>query len=198
MPEGEIGAGSEEGGGKGEEGGSGVLTLPGGESGALDASSPDDLPTGTYAEVLAFMREEWRAERERAERAEREMLDLRERLASAEAALAEARAAIDEAERRHQIDLRLIESETVDLESSRLLTELALREMPEADVALAVRDLRRRKPFLFRTRRAIAEGGAAMSPAAATEDPAFRAAQEASRNGDRGALLRYLRARRGA
>lgn len=194
MPEDQIGAGGEDGSGKGESGGENTPTAPAPEALSLAASSPDDLPTGTCGEIIAMLREHWRLEHERADRAEQEARSQRERVVQTESALAQARAALDEAERRHRIDLALIESETVDLESSRLLTELALRQMPEADVALAVRELKRKKPFLFRGR--AHSPSAAMSPSAPHDDPALRAAAEASRDGGRGALLRYLRARR--
>ncbi len=183
MPEGEMGL----------EGGEVSV----GEALALPEASPEELPTGGCGEVIGFVQEQLKAERERAQQAEQAAQALRDRLSEAESALAQAREALDAAERRHQIDLLLIESETVDLESARLLTELALGQMPERDVATAVGELRRRKPFLFRSRRGGAMAGAAMSAAATAGDPAEEAAEEAARTGDRGALLRYLRARRG-
>lgn len=195
MPEGDMGFEGDGGGGKDHGGGgtSGVesITLPG--------ASPEELQStgqaGNCAEAIKALQQQWQTERARAEQAEQAALDFRTRLREAESALAQSREALDAAERRHQIDLLLIEQETVDLESSRLLTELALTQMPERDVAMAVGDLRRRKPFLFRSRRHTG-AGAAMS-AASARSPSEQAATEAARSGDRGALLRYLRARRG-
>lgn len=122
--------------------------------------------------------------------------------------LARTREALDAAERRHQIDLALVEADAVDIETARLLTEVAVSQMDDRDVALAVRELRQRKPFLFkdaakpgsrpplRTTRHFGAMGA--HPGAAATVPPLRAfANEAAATGDRGALLRYLRARRG-
>ncbi len=122
--------------------------------------------------------------------------------------LAQTREALDAAERRHQIDLALVEADTVDLETARLLTELAVSQMDDRDVTLAVRDLRQRKPFLFkggtkadarsgatRTSRHLGAMGARGPDTHANPLKTF--ANEAAATGDRGALLRYLRARRG-
>lgn len=110
--------------------------------------------------------------------------------------LAAAREALDASERRRAIDLALVEAEAVDLETARLLTEMAVGQMDEKDVALAVDDLRRRKPFLFRDR-PRATLGAAMGAPGEAASPADTARNEA-RTGDRRALLTYLRARRSA
>ncbi len=111
--------------------------------------------------------------------------------------LAAAREALTGAERRREIDLALVESEAIDLETARLLTEAAVTAMEEPDVRLAVTDLRRRKPFLFRRERAY-RGAPAMR--ARTEDDGGagleEAAEAAMANGDRASLLAYLRMRR--
>ena len=83
-----------------------------------------------------------------------------------------------------------------------MLTELAVTDMDDPDVGVAVSELRRRKPFLFRARRDRAEhAGSAMSgstrQAGARGNGLVEAAETATRSGDRGALLSYLRARRG-
>lgn len=118
-----------------------------------------------------------------------------------ERTLAEARATIDAVEQRHAIDLALIEADAADLESARLLTEVAVAGMAERDVKTAVADLRARKPLLFRQRTARSSASGAMSSAVPARRPseteADSAADEAARTGDRRALLRYLRARRG-
>jgi hypothetical protein len=122
--------------------------------------------------------------------------------------LAQTREALDAAERRHQIDLALVEADAVDLETARLLTELAVSQMDDRDVALAVRDLRQRKPFLFKNaaKSDPRAGGArptrhlgAMGARDTTNQPSplRNFANEAAQTGDRTALLRYLRARRG-
>ncbi|MDX2116298.1 MAG: hypothetical protein SFZ24_11865 [Planctomycetota bacterium] len=120
------------------------------------------------------------------------------RVAELERTLAETREALDSAERRHRIDLALIEAQTVDLESARLLTEMTVSAMPEPDVERAVAELRARKPFLFRQSRRHPGAAVVASAREPGPDAVERAADEAARTGDRGALLRYLRARRGA
>ncbi|MEO1130117.1 MAG: hypothetical protein AAFX05_10495 [Planctomycetota bacterium] len=122
-----------------------------------------------------------------------------ERVMELEQTLREAREALDASERRREIDVALLREEAVDLETARMLTEAAVGQMDEPDVALAVRELRRRKSFLFR--RGPGSPGAAMSGHGsgdvAGESVVEEAASAAAATGDRGALLRYLRARRG-
>jgi hypothetical protein len=124
---------------------------------------------------------------------------LEARVAELQTELSQAREALDAAERRHQVDLLLIEAEAIDLESARLLTELAINQSRSTDLRGAVGDLRRRKPFLFRARHAgvASRASATLGPASPPTDPADEAAQEAASTGDRTALLRYLRAKRG-
>jgi hypothetical protein len=193
MPEGDIGLEGEGGNGGGspppQGGPAETLTLPGTDLG--------EAPAESCGEIVRFVQEQWRLERQRADQAEQAAAGLREQLAKSEAALEAAREALDAAERRHAIDLRLLEAGTVDLESARLLTELAVSRMDDADVSAAVTELRRRKPFLFGRSRAGSHGGAAMAAATAGSDPIEQIAEEAIRTGDRAALMRYLRARRG-
>jgi hypothetical protein len=126
---------------------------------------------------------------------------LQSRIDDLERTLTEARASLDAVERRHAIDLALLEADAADLESARLLTEVAVTAMPTRDIKAAVADLRARKPFLFRARANSNPPAAAMSSApsarSALRSDADSAADEAARTGDRRALLRYLRARRG-
>lgn len=135
-------------------------------------------------------------ERRRAQDAEARATQLEQRVTELEGALTEARETLDSVERRHRIDLALMESDAVDLETARLLTEMTVSQMPDADVDAAVNELRRRKPFLFGARppaiSSAAMGGYASSGLSAAEV----AANEAAASGDRRALLRYLRARR--
>lgn len=173
----------------------------------IEGGSPGERPTP--AQRLAVLGAPSERERPRAgpcpeSAAAGEAPALAARIAELERLLAEARAAIDVVERRHRIDLALIESGAHDLETARLLTELAVASMEAPDVDAAVADLRRAKPFLFRAAPiappaaaahapdAGAMGGAPLEPAGA----AARAADEAARTGSRAALLRYLRERR--
>lgn len=121
--------------------------------------------------------------------------ELEQQLTGLSAELAQAREALDAAERRHAIERELIRARAIDIETAALLTEAAIQNMDGADVADAVAELRRAKPFLFRS----ASGGGAVS--AAMEDgngELTRAAEAARQTGDRRALIRYLRLRRGA
>jgi len=100
-------------------------------------------------------------------------------------------------ERRARIDALLTEADAIDLDTARLLTEVAVGAMDEPDVAAAVDDLRRHKPFLFHVRH-DEPGIGVQSPRLPEEfgDPAELVAQQAQQTGDRRDLLRYLRLRR--
>ena len=129
--------------------------------------------------------------------------ELEAKVEALERTLEGAREALDASERRREIDLALASADAVDLETARLLTEVAVASMEAPDVAAVVSDLRRRKPFLFRAD-ADPRGGspgasAAMSAGAPTGAPGLEdEAERAARSGDRASVLRYLRARRGA
>lgn len=114
-----------------------------------------------------------------------------EELAGLRAALAACRAALDQAERRHEIELALLRADALDMETARVMTEALVAQMSEPDVARAVEDLRRRKPFLFRAKRPPAGMGAPGAVGSGVGGEANAAAR-----GDRAALLRFLRARR--
>jgi hypothetical protein len=116
------------------------------------------------------------------------------KLAETESLLAQAREALDAAERKRQIERELFAENAIDVETAAMLTEAAVAGMAKADVRAVVADLRKRKPFLFRP--AAPRASAVMgnqSPA----DPLSDAAAHARDSGDRRALLRYLRLRRG-
>ena len=136
----------------------------------------------------------WKA---RAEEAEEQVEVLVAQVAELESALAGAEEAIVLSERRGEIDRELTSARAVDLETARLLTEAVISEMDEPDVALAVRDLCERKPFLFGGKR-HGGSGISMSPAGLQGggDSLGAMAQHARSSGDRSELLRYLRARR--
>ncbi len=136
--------------------------------------------------------------RKRAQAAEKILEDLKTELDEKNRTLQEQRQRISDMQRQRHIDELLMESEAIDLETTRLLTELALSEMEEPDVEQAISQLCRRKPFLFRQ---TARGAAALSPKAENDHtPLARsiehAAAEAHSSGNRTALLRYLRLRR--
>jgi len=142
--------------------------------------------------------EQWR---DRAQRAEGKVGDLTDRLAQTESSLDLARQTIDAVELRRTIEHDLAESDAIDLETATILTEAALESMDEPDVAFAVQELRKRKPFLFRSQSqrpsAMSAHGAGVGGVAgggALDD----IAESARRSGDRRELLRYLRMKRGA
>jgi hypothetical protein len=114
-----------------------------------------------------------------------------EELAGLRAALAACRAALDQAERRHEIELALLRADALDMETARVMTEALVASMAEPDVARAVEDLRRRKPFLFRAKRAPGASAGLGAPGGGVTTETNAAAR-----GDRAALLRFLRARR--
>jgi hypothetical protein len=116
------------------------------------------------------------------------------------ATLAQTREALDASERRRTIDGELAQSEALDLETARLLTEAAVAQMGQPDIAKAVADLKKRKPFLFRPRHPHRPAASAMSPTdkPARTDELAQIAEQARTTGDKRALLQYLRARRNA
>lgn len=139
--------------------------------------------------------------RKRAQSAEQSLRDVEEQLNEKDKRVEELEQTITELERKQRIDALLIESEAIDLEAARLLTEVAVRQMDEPDVVSAVAELKRTRPFLFRAvYQSRANGSGAMS--ARTESnrravtDADQAAAEATETGQRNDLLRYLRLRR--
>lgn len=137
--------------------------------------------------------------RQRALAAESAADELRASLEQARAQIAEANEALNSCETKRAIDAALFETDALDLETARLMTEAAVAQMPERDVAAAIDELRRSKPFLFRS----ASPGAPVSTQSARADAAAGidlsgALEEAAVTGDRAALLRYLRLKRRA
>jgi hypothetical protein len=149
------------------------------------ASAPD--PAGSQAPGVP---EPWI---ERALAAERRAEELSARQQQLQSTLDEARQALAATQRHHQIERQLIEQGAIDLEAAILLADAELGA--GNDIPAAIASLKRRKPYLFRVpaaRRASAMSGEAPPPPALDH-----AAQEARHSGDRRALLRYLRLRRG-
>ncbi|TVS09484.1 MAG: hypothetical protein EA423_00070 [Phycisphaerales bacterium] len=126
----------------------------------------------------------------------KELETLRERLGRTESRLAEAQRSADELRRRRDFERELAHASPVDLETARLVAESIARERGIEDAAEAVREAVAAKPFLFASR----EPSGVMAPEldARPAGGSIRdAAEEAMRTGDRRAVLRYLRARRG-
>lgn len=172
----------EEGLGEGEGGGKGPPEGTGGGGGGADGGA-------TVTEE-----QRWRA---RALEAEAQVEGLRAQLAGALEDLRAAREALDASERKRQIECCLAEAGVVDVGAARLLTEAAVEGMDEPDVAMAIEDLKRTRGWLFRREGLGAGGVMSGRPAERWGGALEDAAEEAAVTGDRGALLRYLRLKRG-
>ncbi len=120
--------------------------------------------------------------------------ELEGKLAAAEKSLFEAREALDASERKRQIERELVKQGAIDVETAALLTETAVLGMDTPDTRAAIAELKRGKPFLFRA----APKASAMSGIIEEASSLDKAAGEARASGDRRALLKYLRMRRGA
>lgn len=128
------------------------------------------------------------------------------RIGELEQSLAQAQRELEASAIERRIDAALASSGVIDVEAGRVLVVHEL-EISEAEtVEDAVSSLKRRKPFLFASgggkSPALAfGGGATLAPKSApvTEGDELASMREtAETTGDRGALLRYLRARRTA
>lgn len=151
----------------------------------------------------------------RLEEAERELDRLRQRVAELEGEIADRDAALATQRRAHEIERALVEAGAIDVEAASLLVASMLGEPGDDDddtggagtsVADIVEGLRSDRPYLFaRSGSGSADGSptgrwARSAPMAATSDSdaaMVAAAQDAAAHGDRRALLRYLRMRRG-
>lgn len=136
--------------------------------------------------------------RKRAQAAEKILEDLQQELTEKNQHLQENQQLINDMEHRQLIDELLVDSQAIDLDATRLLTEIALTEMEEPDIEQAVADLRLRKPLLFRVAHSVA---ASLGPKGQTFElqqhrSLEHAATEAHSTGSRTALMRYLRLRR--
>lgn len=127
-----------------------------------------------------------------------EIDELKAMIASLRSELAAANEAVAMVERRSRIEREVARANAVDTETACLLTEVAIAGMDEPDVAIAVRELRSKKPFLFADAGAGKKSGSSMSamPRRGRADVLDTMAGDARSSGDRGALLRYLQARR--
>lgn len=122
--------------------------------------------------------------------------ELEAKVAELEAALAASRAEAAGAALRTEIEHELVSAGAIDLEITVPLVERIVEEMGEPDVGKAVREVRTNKGFLFRSPGGVKSesmAGEAARGGVGLED----LASDARSSGDRGDLLRYLRARRG-
>jgi len=87
--------------------------------------------------------------RKRAQAAEQKLEEINQKFNALQTKLSEAGQTISSLERRQKMDALLTESDSIDLEAARLLTEHAVTLMDEPDIKLAIEDLKRSKPYLF-------------------------------------------------
>lgn len=171
----------------GGSGDKGVIEDPGR---AAAGGAGDDGEARVSEEVV------WKA---RAQEAEEKLAACEQRIEALEGELESAREMLSGVERRSEIELALTESGTIDLETARLLTEASIASMDDPDIAVAVRELRARKPYLFGKGTTAASSSVMGTMSAPSEDEEIGSMADRARgSGDRAELLRYLRARRGA
>lgn len=161
----------------------------------VSSASPDDLGDArdSGGDKLVSVSEAIRY-RKRAQTAEQQLCELRDQFTQLRPQLDDSQQTITSLERRQKIDALLSDSDAIDLEAARLLTEISVSQMDEPDVVSAVGELRRQKPYLFRQRRGTLDS--AMAPHVDPPQPEHLAAQRAASTGDRRDLLDYLRLRR--
>jgi len=163
------------------------------EHGQQGGAPPAEVPEDDVKQTDEL---EWRA---RALEAESRLEQVEASLAECQASAAQLREQMDKSEGARQIERALVEQQALDLETAALLTEAAVAQMDEPDVEAAVAELKRRKPFLFRSGGAGGHAGAMSGASSGTGDGALtQAAIDARVTGSRQALLRYLRLRRAA
>ena len=118
--------------------------------------------------------------------------ELEGKLAAAEKSLPETREALNASERKREVERELAFQGAIDIQAASLLMEATATT--KSDIRAAIAELKRGKPYLFRT----PPRASAMSGAVEEVPSLDKAAGEARASGDRRALLRYLRMRRGA
>ena len=162
----------------------------------MNATPPTDSTTDTPQRLVPVT--EAIRYRKRAQTAEQQLEALKGQLQDSQVELEQARQSLTALDRRQRIDQILAESDAIDLEVARLLTEAAVADMDEPDIKLAIEDLQRHKPYLFRHRNNGSTTGSAMTarPRDGLNTTTQHAARQAAATGDRRDLLKYLRLRR--
>ena len=165
------------------------------------ADTIDSSPASTSTPSVVA---EARRYRKRAQAAEKSLEELKTNLAEREKTITQQQQTIESLQCRRMVDQALIEADSIDLETTRALIETSLSQIDqpkESDVAHAVQEIRRRKPFLFRSamrRGKPGVGALSANGVETTHEVASleRAAAHAVNTGKRTDLLRYLRLRR--
>ncbi|MBX3359696.1 MAG: hypothetical protein KF745_14850 [Phycisphaeraceae bacterium] len=123
-----------------------------------------------------------------------EIGQLQARVASLESELGAARTALGESDRARRVQSALIQHHAFDLDTAQVLVERLIAGQDPPRIEEAVRELRRKKPYLFRAGAATPSMGA--HPTAEPPDNLSTLAGHAARTGDRRSVMGYLRARR--
>lgn len=173
-----------------------------GGGGAGAGKIPDDPETGSLEEaegraVSAATLDGDGADEEPASEPEDRVEALLAEVAALRRELADAKTAAERAARRAAIERALTDAGAIDLEITTPLVERAMAETDAPDAAAAVRSVRDAKGFLFRRAVSASAKGSAMAGASVRGAGLEDLAGDARSSGDRGDLLRYLRARRG-
>jgi hypothetical protein len=122
--------------------------------------------------------------------------DLESALLKAVEKIAELEKQLADASTSHDLERQLVEAGVLDLETATVLAERRLAGT-DASAGDVVAELVSSKPFLFRTRQRGPAGSAVSGGPADVRDSLSQLADEAMQSGDRRAVLRYLKRRRG-
>ena len=126
-----------------------------------------------------------------------EMIDsLEEQLDEAHERIATLERPLTTESRRHELEKMLADAGVIDIETALVLAERKL-ESEGVTVEQAVSSLMSSKGFLFRRPERASGASALAGSPARSKDSLEDLAREASETGDRRAVLRYLRRRRG-
>ncbi len=155
----------------------------------------------------------WRGRALQAEEARRALED---ELSKIRGELERAKVEAESARRTREIESAVAAAGAIDVEIASLLADAALKREPDKPLSVIIAELKRRKPSVFRPAGDAGAGsgigggggggvgggggGGAMGASPREQPPDAALAgllDEARRSGDRKALLRYLRARRG-
>ena len=122
--------------------------------------------------------------------------DLESALLKAVERIGELEKQLAEATTSHELERQLVEAGVLDLETATVLAE---RRLAAGGVTIGevVADLVSSKSFLFRSSKGGRAGSAVSGGAAEAKDSLSQLAEEAMQSGDRRAVLRYLKRRRG-
>ena len=126
---------------------------------------------------------------ERVQELQAELAQVKQRLGQAEAALVDQR-------QSHELEQQLMDAGAIDVETAKILAEARLRT-GESTVEDVISELVASKKFLFRSRKKAAVGSAVSGSPSVVKSPLEDLAEQARQTGDRRALLKYLRQRRG-